>query len=188
MAYVLRFAEVGLDQLLIVGGKGANLGELTKAGLPVPDGFVLTADAFAASMDHGGVRSELAETHRAALVAIGDDARMSALSRKMAEMVHKAGIAPWVADAAVTAYRSLPGGTDGTNVAVRSSAIGEDGKDASFAGMNASFTNIGDQDQLLDAVVRCWASLYSPRVITYRAQKGLTAEPLMAVVVQQMVE
>ncbi|MGP3708787.1 phosphoenolpyruvate synthase [Gordonia paraffinivorans] len=188
MAYVLRFAEVGLDQLLIVGGKGANLGELTKAGLPVPDGFVLTADAFAASMDHGGVRSELAETHRAALAAVGDDARMSALSRKMAEMVHKAGIAPWVADAAVTAYRSLPGGTDGTNVAVRSSAIGEDGKDASFAGMNASFTNIGDQDQLLDAVVRCWASLYSPRVITYRAQKGLTAEPLMAVVVQQMVE
>ncbi|MEO9326981.1 phosphoenolpyruvate synthase [Gordonia aurantiaca] len=189
MAYVATFAELGLEQVLSVGGKGANLGELTRAGLPVPDGFVLTADAFAASMDHGGVRAELASAHREALAAVGDDARMSDLSRQMAEMVHKAGIAPQVADDMLAAYRGLPGGPDGgVNVAVRSSAIGEDGKDASFAGMNASFTNIGSADELIDAVVRCWASLYSPRVVTYRAQRGLTSEPLMAVVVQRMVE
>ncbi|SDU59928.1 phosphoenolpyruvate synthase [Gordonia westfalica] len=189
MTYVLPFAELGLEQVLLVGGKGANLGELVSAGLPVPDGFALTADAFAASMDDGGVRAELLATHREALAAVGDDARLADLSRRMAEMVTKVGITPRVADEVTAAYRTLgpePGGSE-INVAVRSSAIGEDGKDASFAGMNATFTNVGTEEELLAAVVRCWASLFSPRVISYRADKGLDSEPLMAVVVQRMV-
>ncbi|MBD0863984.1 phosphoenolpyruvate synthase [Gordonia sp. zg691] len=189
MTHVLTFAELGLEQVSLVGGKGANLGELVSAGLPVPDGFALTADAFATSMEHGGIRAELLAAHREALNAVGDDARMAELSRRMADMVTKAGIAPQVADEALAAYRSLRG-DDGfdANVAVRSSAIGEDGKDASFAGMNASFTNIGSYEDLTTAIVGCWASLYSPRVVTYRAEKGLTTEPLMSVVVQKMVE
>src|SRR6478609_7531144 len=72
-------------------------------------------------------------------------------------------------------------------VAVRSSATGEDGADASFAGMNATITNVTGDDGLIDAVTRCWMSLFSPRVITYRASRGFTADPAMAVVVQQMV-
>ncbi|UPW13431.1 phosphoenolpyruvate synthase [Gordonia amicalis] len=187
MTHVLTFSELGFDQLSLVGGKGANLGELVTAGLPVPDGFALTAESFAVSMEHGGVRAELLATHREALSAVGDDARMADLSNRMAEMVTKAGIAPQIAAEALAAYRRLADGGSDVNVAVRSSAIGEDGKDASFAGMNATFTNIGGPDDLLVAIVRCWASLFSPRVITYRAEKGLTSEPLMAVVVQKMV-
>ena len=72
-------------------------------------------------------------------------------------------------------------------VAVRSSATGEDGRDASFAGMNATITNVSGDDGLIDAVLRCWMSLFSPRVITYRASRDFTADPAMAVVVQQMV-
>ena len=72
-------------------------------------------------------------------------------------------------------------------MAVRSSATGEDGRDASFAGMNATFTNVAATTELIDAVQRCWASLFSPRVITYRASRGFAADPAMAVVVQQMI-
>ncbi len=73
-------------------------------------------------------------------------------------------------------------------VAVRSSATGEDGRDASFAGMNATITNVSGDDGLIDAVLRCWMSLFSPRVITYRASRNFTAAPAMAVVVQEMVD
>ena len=73
-------------------------------------------------------------------------------------------------------------------MAVRSSATGEDGRDASFAGMNATITNVSGDDGLIDAVLRCWMSLFSPRVITYRASRDFTADPAMAVVVQQMVD
>lgn len=196
MRHVLTFAELGLEQMMVVGGKAANLGELVTAGLPVPDGFALTADAFAESMRDGGVYDDLAATHREALSAVGDDARLADLSHRMAEMVTKVGITPRVVDEALAAYRNLDTDSDangadtngpGANVAVRSSAVGEDGKDASFAGMNASFTNVGSADELLGAIVRCWASLFSPRVVSYRAEKGLSSDPLMAVVVQKMV-
>ncbi len=72
-------------------------------------------------------------------------------------------------------------------VAVRSSATGEDSADASFAGMNASFTNVSGDDALLERVADCWASLFSPRVVAYRAGRGYTAEPAIAIVVQRMV-
>ena len=75
-----------------------------------------------------------------------------------------------------------------TPVAVRSSATGEDGADASFAGMNATITNVAGEDGLVDAVLRCWTSLFSPRVITYRASRHFTTNPAMAVVVQQMID
>ena len=89
--------------------------------------------------------------------------------------------ASWSLDA----YHAL--GSD-VVVAVRSSATGEDGRDASFAGMNATITNVSGDDGLIDAVLRCWMSLFSPRVITYRASRDFTADPAMAVVVQQMVD
>ena len=85
----------------------------------------------------------------------------------------------------MAAYHAL--GAD-VVVAVRSSATGEDGRDASFAGMNATITNVSGDDGLIDAVLRCWMSLFSPRVITYRASRDFTADPAMAVVVQQMVD
>ncbi len=84
----------------------------------------------------------------------------------------------------VVAYRAMG---PNVNVAVRSSATGEDGADASFAGMNATFTNISGEPELIDAVQRCWASLFGARVVSYRASRGFSADPAMAVVVQQMI-
>ncbi|KWX56547.1 phosphoenolpyruvate synthase [Mycobacterium sp. NAZ190054] len=167
------------------GGKGANMGELVAAKLPVPPGFVLLRDCYRDSMRAGGVDTELAALHREALDDVADTARLAELCEHMQGLVRKAGIDDAVASLMLTAYRGL--GPDAV-VAVRSSATGEDGADASFAGMNATLTNVTGEDGLVAAVTRCWMSLFSPRVITYRASRGFLGEPAMAVVVQKMVD
>lgn len=186
MDFILDFARLGLRDADHVGGKGANLGELTGLGLRTPEGFVLTADAFTASMDHAGVRGELIETHRRTLADHDDPAAVARACSHMADLVTRAGPAPEVRAALLEAYRGLT--SDGPpTVAVRSSAIGEDGATTSFAGMNESFTNVTGEDEVVAAVERCWASLFTPRVISYRAGLGLTGEAVMAVVVHRMI-
>lgn len=166
------------------GGKGANLGELVAAGLPVPPGFVLLRSGYLTSLQAAGVDGEIARLHRAALAQVDDSDQLTELCHKMQQLVAIAGIAEPVRAELVEAYRRLG---PQCGVAVRSSATGEDGRDASFAGMNASITNVTGEEAVVDAVLRCWASLFSPRVVTYRASRGFTADPAMAVVVQQMV-
>lgn len=167
------------------GGKGANLGELMAATLPVPPGFVLLRSCYRDSMRTGGVDAELAALHREALSAVADGARLEDLCERMQALVHKASVDSALRDGVLAAYHGLG---PQARVAVRSSATGEDGADASFAGMNATITNVTGDTELLDAVIRCWASLFSPRVISYRASRGFTDDPAMAVVVQQMVD
>ena len=186
MTFVKSFADLLLINADEAGGKGANLGELTRAGLPVPDGFVLLASAFTHTMREAGILSEMTATHNAALAAVNDDGELTRLCRRLTELVAKAGIDREVCLALSVAYQRLGNGDD-LNVAVRSSAVGEDGNDASFAGMNASFTNIGSETELLEAVRDCWASLFTPRVLTYRANQGLSDAPVMAVAVQKMI-
>ncbi|MCV7098995.1 phosphoenolpyruvate synthase [Mycobacterium palustre] len=182
--YVADISALRLADAEEAGGKGANMGELVAAGLPVPPGFVLLRGAYKSSMRAGGVDAELAALHREALTAVDDDARLSGLCRRMQSLVTKAGVSEGVRDQLLRSYRGL-----GPNcvVAVRSSATGEDGRDASFAGMNRTLTNVTGEEALVKAVTQCWASLFSPRVISYRASRGFTADPAMAVVVQQMI-
>ncbi|BBZ12737.1 phosphoenolpyruvate synthase [Mycobacterium branderi] len=182
--YVRDIASLRIGDADDAGGKGANLGELVAAGLPVPGGFVLMRTGYLDSMVAGGVDTDLAALHSEALACVGDAARLDELCHRMRALVAKAGVDDVVRDQVVTAYRRL--GTD-VVVAVRSSATGEDGRDASFAGMNKTITNVAGTDALIDAVQSCWASLFTPRVLTYRASRGFTADPAMAVVVQQMV-
>jgi pyruvate,water dikinase len=182
--YVRDISVLGIADAEEAGGKGANMGEMVSAGLPVPPGFVLLRDCFRGSMRAGGVEDDLNALHREALDAAADTSNLGDLCARLQALVHKAGVAEDVRAAVISAYRSL--GAD-TTVAVRSSATGEDGRDASFAGMNATFTNIQGEEALLDAVLRCWMSLFSPRVITYRASRNFTADPAMAVVVQRMI-
>ncbi|MGP4056055.1 phosphoenolpyruvate synthase [Mycobacterium sp. 4D054] len=167
------------------GGKGANMGELVAAKLPVPPGFVLLRDCYRDSMRAGGVEAELAALHREALDNVADTTRLGELCERMQGLVRKAGVDDTTRSAMLAAYHAMG---PGTVVAVRSSATGEDGADASFAGMNATLTNITGDDGLVTAVTRCWMSLFSPRVITYRASRGFLGDPAMAVVVQQMVD
>lgn len=180
--YIRDISTLRITDAEEAGGKGANMGEMVAANLPVPPGFVLLRDCYRNSMREGGVDGDLSRLHRQALAT--DPTQLPELCERLQGLVHKAGVADPVRDSILTAYREL--GSD-TLVAVRSSATGEDGRDASFAGMNATITNVCGEDGLIDAVLRCWMSLFSPRVITYRASRDFTADPAMAVVIQQMV-
>lgn len=178
------FAEVGADDLLTVGGKGANLGVLSKAGLPVPNGFVVTADAYLAAMDEGGVREQLRARFDEACAAIDEAARLTSCAEGLRDLVRSAGVPDELRRAITAAYAELG---DDVAVAVRSSATSEDTAGASFAGMHETYANVVGIDAVIERLVDCWASLYGERVIAYRASRGFTAEPAIAVVVQVMV-
>jgi pyruvate, water dikinase len=182
--YVRDIATLRITDADDAGGKGANLGELVAAELPVPPGFVLMRACYLDTMREGGIDEELNATHRTAMASAADGSELTELSHRMQSLVYKAGISDAVRTRVLDAYSGL-----GPNavVAVRSSATGEDGADASFAGMNETITNVSGEDALIDAVQQCWASLFSPRVITYRANRKFTSDPAMAVVVQSMI-
>ncbi|MEV4563734.1 PEP/pyruvate-binding domain-containing protein [Nonomuraea sp. NPDC049419] len=167
MKTILSFAEIDAGMLAEVGGKAANLGELTRAGLPVPPGWVLTTEAYrrvAEGLDTGGP-------------APAERARRHLLEAPMPEDV-RAAIAG--------AYRELGGDVP---VAVRSSATAEDLPFASFAGQQDTFLNVVGQEALLTAVRRCWASLWTDRAVSYRESNGIDhAAVRLAVVVQEMVD
>lgn len=179
---VRRFGEVGRDDTSVVGGKGANLGEMTAAGLPVPSGFVVTGQAYLYALDRAGCRGDLLEIVEGADVEHSKP--LEEASDRLRQTVRTAGVPEDVRAAIMTAFRQLG---RGVRVAVRSSATAEDTAEASFAGMNESFTNV-DESTLIDRILDCWASLWGPRVVAYRHSLGLTDEPTIAVVVQTMVD
>ncbi|MHB8419830.1 MAG: phosphoenolpyruvate synthase [Myxococcales bacterium] len=179
---VVWFKELGKGDAATAGGKGANLGELVRAGFPVPPGFVITAQAYLDAMEAGGARGRLRE-----LMAGVDPQDPEGLVRAAAEMralVDKVGLPAGLRAEIAAAFSQL-----GPNAlfAVRSSATAEDAADTSFAGMHETFTNVGGEAQLLARVVDCWASLFGERVVTYRKARRMSQEPAIAVVVQQMV-
>lgn len=181
--FTAGFDELSIGDVARAGGKGANLGELTAAGLPVPAGFVLLADAYLHAMDRAGVRAELAAICDG--TAPDDPDLLHARAANGRELVRRAGIPDDVRAAILDAYHRL--GT-GLWVAVRSSATSEDTADTSFAGMHESSTNIQGDDAVVDAVLACWVSLFGDRVVSYRASRGIVEEPTIAVVVQEMVD
>lgn len=184
MRYVEDIANLGMADAEEAGGKGANMGEMVAAKLPVPPGFVVLRDSYLASMNAAGIAEELNAAHREAMLHAGDPGRFDEMCAAMKARVRKAGMAEDVRDRILASYRAM--GTD-CFVAVRSSATGEDGADASFAGMNETFTNVSGEQDLIEKVQECWASLFGPRVVAYRASRGFHADPAMAVVVQLMI-
>jgi pyruvate,water dikinase len=182
---VVWFSEIGRDDVAQAGGKGANLGELTRAGLPVPPGFVVTAAGYLRAMDEGGVRDDLASVFVEAVLESEDPCALASLADRLRLLVRKAGVPARLREEVVAAYRKL--GAD-VPVAVRSSATAEDTAGTSFAGMHETFTNVVGEAALIARLTDCWASLYGARVIAYRASRGLTEEPAIAVVVQELVD
>ena len=181
---IRTLSSLRAGDVLVAGGKGANLGELTHAGFPVPAGFVVTADAYLDAVDDAGVRDELKAAVETAAGA--EPVKIEDLAERCRSLVASAGIPATLRQQINVAHESLVAdrGSD-TAVAVRSSATAEDTAEASFAGMNVSFTNVA-VDDLLRRVLDCWVSLYGDRVMAYRAERGLVAEPAIAVVVQVM--
>jgi phosphohistidine swiveling domain-containing protein len=180
--YIRDLADEGLG-ISEIGGKGQSLARLATAGVPVPYGFHITTaayDEFVAKHDlAGSIQEQLAILNESA--AGGADQAASAIAARFAANDIPAEITAEV----IQAYHRL----GSPPVAVRSSATAEDLPDASFAGQQETFLNISGDDQLVVAVRRCWASLWTARATSYRAQHGIPAEKIsLAVVVQELID
>ena len=170
MEFVMSLRDLDREDVAIAGGKGANLGELVRAGLQVPDGFLVTTEAYARVVN-------LLDLKIADGVAGGDGVAIRA-------SVEAAAMPADIQAAIADAYTALGSGP----VAVRSSATAEDLPGAAFAGQQDTYLNIIGEAAVLDAVRRCWGSLWTDRAIAYRDRIGIEqAEVKIAVVVQRMI-
>ncbi len=175
-------AEIGAGDLETVGGKGASLGELTGAGLPVPPAFVVTAGTYRTFVEEAGIDVDLDE---AVSVDVEDSPTLSAAAERAQSLILETEVPEALREEILAAYDEFG---DGPFVAVRSSATAEDLPDASFAGQQETFLNVTRED-LLQRVKECWASLFTQRAIYYRKQQGFDTEVVnIAVVVQRMVD
>src|SRR5258708_37551251 len=186
--FVLPFSALHRDMLALVGGKAANLGELTNAKLPVPPGFCVTTTAYALVAADAGLQSVL-DTYATSQAGEGGDAqRLTDMAQAARHCILAATIPTEIADAITGAYGVLGSG-EPIPVAVRSSATAEDLPFASFAGQQDTYLNIVGVEAVLDAVRCCWASLWTDRAVSYRGSLGLHQSSLkLAVVVQRMIE
>lgn len=181
--------QVDKESIPKVGGKGANLGEMLKSDLPIPQAFIITSEAFQHFLEEGGIKQRILEILSDVDYNNPDDLKEK--SDLIKEIIMNTEM-PWEIEVAITnAYNKLShdSGVNEEFVAVRSSATAEDLPEASFAGQQETFLNVLGEKRLLDAVKKCWASLYTPRAIFYREQQSFKhADVSLAVVVQKMVD
>src|ERR1700688_2235634 len=181
------FADIGLDDRHQVGGKGGSLGELQRAGIAVPPGFVVKTGAFErfirALERHSPVRSRVA-------VLSGEDLCVAtACCAEIRARIEAEALPADVLDEISSALAALYGGEGQTPVAVRSSATTEDAADASFAGLQDTYLWVTQADSVTLKIRSCWASLYSLESLSYRLRHGIAESTVaMAVVVQTMVD
>ncbi|MFJ5987078.1 rifamycin-inactivating phosphotransferase [Lentzea sp. NPDC092896] len=182
--YVVGLDEVDSTRISLCGGKGANLGELTRfEGVQVPPGFCVTTEAFDRVLREAPSIGERLD--RLGLLAADDREEIAARSAEVRQEIELLDMPGEVA-AAITGALALLG--EHTPCAVRSSATAEDLPTASFAGQQDSYLNVVGTEEVLRHVVRCWASLFTERAVTYRLRNGFDHRDVrMAVVVQQMV-
>jgi pyruvate,water dikinase len=186
---VRSFERLSRADVDYAGGKGANLGELTAAGLPVPPGFVVGAPTYAAFCDATGLRGRIEE--RLSAVDVEDTESLEGAATEVRATVEAESLPDSLAAAIGDAYDRLAAeaGDPEAPVAVRSSATAEDTESASFAGMNETLLNVRGREAVLAAVRQCWSSLFGARTIYYRAKRGFgQADMDIAVVVQRQVE
>jgi phosphohistidine swiveling domain-containing protein len=167
-----------------VGGKGANLAELARAGFDVPPGYLVTTEAYRAFVAANHIGEQIVDLARR--VAPADPVALERISEQIRALFEGGEVPAEIASAATDAYHALA--PDAIPVAVRSSATAEDLPGLSFAGQQDTYLNIVGDAALLDAVKRCWASLWTARAIGYRARNGITPDDVsLAVVVQQLI-
>jgi pyruvate,water dikinase len=180
--------EVNKQSIPQVGGKGANLGEMLGANLPIPQAFIVTADAFEHFITTVDIKDEILKI--LSKVKVDNEKSLTKASKSVREVVRSAKI-PWNLEVDIVgAYKKLSdmAGEKESFVAVRSSATAEDLPEASFAGQQETYLNVHSKEDLLEKVRECWGSLYTPRAIFYREKQGFKHEDVkLAVVVQRMV-
>jgi len=168
--------------LALAGGKGMNLASLARAGFPVPPGFIITTDAYRAYVAANQIQDRLLAHVKT--LAPDDPVALDAASGEIAALFEKGRVPDEIASAIASAYRDLAS----PPVAVRSSATAEDLPGLSFAGQQDTYLNIISGEAVLDAVKKCWASLWTARAIGYRARNHLPPDEVtLAVIVQQMI-
>jgi phosphohistidine swiveling domain-containing protein len=168
---VQPLSAFGREDIELAGGKGANLGELVRAGLPVPPGFVVTTDAYRQFVGANDLTEQILDPRRSA----GD----------VRDLITSGVVPDELREQVLAAYADL----GRPPVAVRSSATAEDLADASFAGQQDTYLNVRGEEALIDAVRRCWASLWTERAVAYRLRQGIDPGTVaLAVVVQEMVD
>jgi pyruvate,water dikinase len=167
------------------GGKSANLGELLAAEIPVPPGFAISTAAFHAFVHDAGLQDRISSA--LASVSVGDIDAIGRASHAISEAMRFAPVPEMVREEIAEHYAGL--GDEPPPVAVRSSAVGEDSQDATFAGQQETYLWVRGVDHVCDAVRDCWVSLYSPPAISYRLRLGEARQPpAMGVAVQVMVD
>ena len=189
MKHVYWFEELSKDSLPVAGGKGANLGEMANSGFPIPPGFVVNADSYFEFIKVHSIDSLIDETLDS--LDVEDTNKLNEASRKLSDAIISYPVPEDMAGQIIEAYGRLreKTGSKIEYVAVRSSATAEDVPSASFAGQQATFLNIYGDQNLVDSVKRCWASLFTPRAIYYRVQQGFEHSKVrIAVVVEHMVQ
>lgn len=187
--YIFPFGEISAQDVNRVGGKGANLGEMTRAGLPVPPGFCVSAEAYRKFTAHveSTITAVLNDTH------MDNTEDVEIKTARLRDALIAQPMPDEIADQITRAYAELDSQLGRSDrrlpVAVRSSATAEDLPDASFAGQQDTYLNIRGDAQLLEHVKRCWASLWTARAVTYRHKQGYDHSLVaLAVVVQAMIE
>ena len=181
---ILWFKEINRKSLALVGGKGANLGEMLQAGFPVPDGFVVTAQAYARFIQH----NELEKPIRAILepLDVNNSRQLQAAAKKVQALILKAKMPDDLRQNILEAYHKLG---KNVSVAIRSSATAEDLPEASFAGQQATFLNIHKDSAVVKYTQAAWASLFEARAIFYRTNQGFDHfQVKIAVPIQRMVQ
>ena len=182
------FNELSKSDVPTAGGKGANLGEMTQAGLPVPPGFTITTPAYRRFTEATGVLDQLKELLQD--LDVDDNEALQQTAEAAKQIVVEAEMPKDVAKLIAAAYKKLcKQEGEELYVAVRSSATAEDTAEASFAGMNETFLNVRGDKDVVESVKKCWASLYGARVIFYRVKRGFESWGMeMGVIVQKMAD
>ena len=185
--YVVKFEDLNKSDIGIAGGKGANLGELTQAGIPVPPGFVVTAETYQKFMEDAGINDKVMDILDK--IDINDTKALQAAAEEIKGIINSAPIPDDMILFITEAYNQLCQrvGEDDTDVAIRSSATAEDLPEASFAGQQDTFLHVSGNDEVIEYIRKCWASLFEARAIFYREENDFEhSKVYIAVVVQKM--
>lgn len=187
---VIWFENLRKTDIPSVGGKNANLGEMINAGIPIPQGFAITAYSYKKFTEETGIAEKIYQIIRETVKDPNDQKQYEAASKKIRELIESTSMPKDIEYAVKSAYEELGRRLNAKSVfvAVRSSATAEDLPDVSFAGQQETFLNVKGVNEVLEKTVKCWSSLFTPRAIFYRTEKGFAHESvLISVGVQKMV-
>ncbi|RLI14699.1 MAG: phosphoenolpyruvate synthase, partial [Candidatus Hecatellales archaeon] len=187
---IVDFRDVRREHIPLVGGKVANLGEMLSIGIPVPPGFAVTAYAYKKFIEETGLQEKIFKLIKESGVKPSDPEAYATVSEKIRKLVEETPMPEYLRKAIAEAYHKLSSsvGLKNTLVAVRSSATAEDLPDASFAGQHDTYLNVSGEKALIEHIQKCWSSLFTPRAIFYREQKGFEhGKVFISVAVQKMV-